>query len=354
MLNLVIFGPPGAGKGTQSAKLIERYQLIHLSTGDILRSEIAAGTILGQEAKILMDQGLLVPDEIVITMINNKLGKNPNAKGFIFDGFPRTTAQAQALDKLLTAKGTQITMTLALEVSTEELTKRIIQRGMESGRVDDQDEKTIRQRVAEYNQKTAPLKDYYTGQRKFRSVSGIGSVDQIFNALCNKIDSEYVPEITNTPSFQSQASVYTTGSDVSHKSTPDVSEKTMQHVHILNTIPAAEKSIEKTTTSVPIEGTASKPAAKMKSKNNTEKKATPEKKKAAKKKTAGKKTAGKKTAVKKKPAGRSGGKAAKPAPKKVAKKKKVVKKKVVKKKNTSKKKTAAVKKKKKAGKKSRR
>lgn len=349
MLNLVIFGPPGAGKGTQSAKLVERYQLIHLSTGDILRGEIAAGTILGQEAKILMDQGLLVPDEIVITMINNKLAKNLNAKGFIFDGFPRTTAQAQALDKLLTAKGTQITMTLALEVSTEELTKRIIQRGMESGRVDDQDEKTIRQRVLEYNQKTAPLKDYYTSQRKFRSVSGIGSVDEIFSALCNKVDSEYVPEIMNTPSFQSQTSVYTTVSDVSQKGNPDLTEKTVQHVRVVNTIPTTEKSIEKPILSAPAESKASEPATKKKNVGKPQKKSTPKKKNTPKKKAAGKKTN-----VKKKPVGRSGRKAAKPAPKKGAKKKIVVKKKTIKKKNTSKKKTAVVKKQKKAGKKSRR
>ncbi|MBI2271765.1 MAG: adenylate kinase [Bacteroidetes bacterium] len=341
MLNLVIFGPPGAGKGTQSARLVERYQLIHLSTGDILRGEIDAGTILGQEAKILMDQGLLVPDEIVITMINNKLGKNPNVKGFIFDGFPRTIAQAQALDKLLTAKGTNITMTLALEVSTEELTKRIVQRGMESGRVDDQDEKTIRQRVAEYNQKTAPLKDYYTSQRKFRSVSGIGSVDEIFNALCNKIDAEYVPEIMSIPSFQS--SVYTTGTDVSHRNIADVTQKTVQHVHVVSTMPTVEKSAEKPAVSAPIENSASAPDVKKKSKAKTGKK-TAKKKKAA----------GKKPTVKKKPAGRSGGKASKPAPKKAAKKKKAIKKKTIKKKNTSNKKKAAVKKKKKAGKKSRR
>src|SRR5688572_5226754 len=140
MLNIVLFGPPGAGKGTQSAKLIEKYKLVHLSTGDILRGEIAAGTALGMEAKKLMDQGILVPDEVVIGMINTKLDKNTGAKGFIFDGFPRTAAQARALDVLLESRGTSITMMLALEVDNEELTKRILLRGKESGRADDQDE----------------------------------------------------------------------------------------------------------------------------------------------------------------------------------------------------------------------
>ncbi len=188
MLNIVLFGPPGAGKGTQSEKLIAKYQLIHLSTGDILRSEIAAGTQLGLEAQMLMNAGVLVPDEVVIGMISSKLDKNPAAKGFIFDGFPRTEAQAEALDRLLAEKHTSITMMLALEVSDAELTKRLLLRGMESGRPDDQNEGVIRNRIQEYNNKTAPLKSYYTAQGKFRSVNGIGTIDQIFTALCNVID----------------------------------------------------------------------------------------------------------------------------------------------------------------------
>ena len=188
MLNIVLFGPPGAGKGTQSEKLIAKYQLVHLSTGDILRSEIAAGTQLGLEAQMLMNAGVLVPDEVVIGMISSKLDSNPNAKGFIFDGFPRTEAQAEALDKLLFEKHTSITMMLALEVSDSELTKRLLLRGMDSGRPDDQNEGIIRNRIQEYNNKTAPLKAYYSNQGKYRPVNGIGTVDQIFTNLCAVID----------------------------------------------------------------------------------------------------------------------------------------------------------------------
>ena len=188
MLNIVLFGPPGAGKGTQSEKLIAKYQLVHLSTGDILRSEIAAGTQLGLEAQMLMNAGVLVPDEVVIGMISSKLDKNPGAKGFIFDGFPRTEAQAEALDRLLFEKHTSITMMLALEVSDAELTKRLLLRGMESGRPDDQNEGVIRNRIQEYNNKTAPLKAYYTTQGKYRAVNGIGTVEQIFTNLCAVID----------------------------------------------------------------------------------------------------------------------------------------------------------------------
>lgn len=187
MLNIVLFGPPGAGKGTQAIKLIERCHLIHLSTGDILRGEITAGTQLGMEAKKLMDAGLLVPDEVVIRMISSKLDQNKDAKGFIFDGFPRTTAQAKALDELLAGKNTAITMMLALEVDDEELTKRLLLRGKDSGRADDQNEGIIRNRIKEYNTKTAPLKDYYSKQGKFHAVYGIGSIDDIFGKLCTII-----------------------------------------------------------------------------------------------------------------------------------------------------------------------
>jgi len=162
--------------------------LVHLSTGDILRSEIAAGTQLGLEAQMLMNAGVLVPDEVVIGMISSKLDSNPNAKGFIFDGFPRTEAQAEALDKLLFEKHTSITMMLALEVSDSELTKRLLLRGMDSGRPDDQNEGIIRNRIQEYNNKTAPLKAYYSNQGKYRPVNGIGTVDQIFTNLCAVID----------------------------------------------------------------------------------------------------------------------------------------------------------------------
>lgn len=187
MLNIVLFGPPGAGKGTQSTNLIEKYNLVHLSTGDILRSEIAASTALGLEAKKLMDQGLLVPDEVVIGMIDAKLQANPTANGFIFDGFPRTTAQAEALDKLLESRNTSISMMLALEVDDDELIKRLLLRGKESGRADDQNTEVIAKRINEYNAKTAPLKNYYSAQNKFVSIPGVGSVDEIFEALCKEI-----------------------------------------------------------------------------------------------------------------------------------------------------------------------
>lgn len=187
MLNIVLFGPPGAGKGTQSEKLIEKYQLIHLSTGDLLRSEIAQQTELGMQAKLLMDKGELVPDAVVIGMIRSKLEHNQQAQGFIFDGFPRTSAQAEALDNLLAEKNTAISCMLALEVDNEELTKRLLLRGKDSGRADDQNEEIIRNRIKEYNNKTAPLKEFYSAQNKFYAVKGIGSIDEIFEALCAEI-----------------------------------------------------------------------------------------------------------------------------------------------------------------------
>lgn len=187
MLNLVLFGPPGAGKGTQSENLINKYGLVHLSTGDLLRSEIARGTDLGLQAKAIMDRGDLVSDEIVIGMIESKLDGNPNVKGFIFDGFPRTTAQAIALDDLLQKKGTAIHAMLALEVENEELVKRLLLRGQDSGREDDKNEGIIRNRINEYNNKTLPLKNYYNEQGKFHSIKGIGSVDQIFQNLVDRI-----------------------------------------------------------------------------------------------------------------------------------------------------------------------
>lgn len=187
MLNIVLFGPPGAGKGTQSENLINKYNLVHLSTGDILRSEIANGTELGKQAKAIMDRGELVGDNIVIGMIESKLDENPHAKGFIFDGFPRTAAQAVALDDLLQKKGTGISGMLALEVDNEELVKRLLLRGKDSGRADDQNEDIIRNRIKEYNNKTLPLKNYYSEQGKFHSIKGIGSIGEIFNALVDRI-----------------------------------------------------------------------------------------------------------------------------------------------------------------------
>src|ERR1700739_4699516 len=164
MLNLVLFGPPGSGKGTQSQKLIEKYGLIHLSTGDLLRSEISQGTELGLEAKKLMDHGILVPDEVVIGMISHKLDANKDAKGFIFDGFPRTVAQAEELDELLASKGENISGMIALEVDDEELEHRLLLRGKNSGRADDANPDVIRKRIKEYNNKTAPVAQFYKKQ----------------------------------------------------------------------------------------------------------------------------------------------------------------------------------------------
>jgi len=188
MFNLILFGPPGSGKGTQSERLIAKYGLKHLSTGDILRSEIAGQTPLGLAAQSYMDKGHLVPDEVVIEMISSALDNNPQAHGFLFDGFPRTTAQAEALDKLLAQKGTSISIVLALKVKEGELTKRLINRGLTSGRSDDRDEKTIRSRHAEYEKKTAVVADYYNQYGKLIFINGEGDVDEIFQSLCREID----------------------------------------------------------------------------------------------------------------------------------------------------------------------
>ena len=189
MFNLILFGPPGSGKGTQSEKIIEKYSLVHLSTGDLLRSQIAQQTALGLEAKKLMDKGQLVPDEVVVGMISTALEENPNAKGFLFDGFPRTAAQAEALDKLLEFKKEPIKIMLALDVSEEELIKRILKRGETSGRTDDTDHDIISARIAEYKNKTEAVADYYRKTGKVVMVSGEGSVDDIFERLSKEIDS---------------------------------------------------------------------------------------------------------------------------------------------------------------------
>ena len=190
MLNIVLFGPPGAGKGTQSKKLCDAYHLIHLSTGDLLRDEISRVTSLGMQAKSVMDKGELVSDEIVIAMIDAKLNANPQAKGFIFDGFPRTQAQAQALDELLNKRKAPISMMVALEVNDVELLHRLLLRGKDSGRPDDRDENVIRRRIFNYNNQTAPLKKYYSQQNKFHSVYGMGTVENIFELLCATIDNK--------------------------------------------------------------------------------------------------------------------------------------------------------------------
>lgn len=188
MFNLILFGPPGSGKGTQSEKLIEKYGLMHLSTGNLLREEIANQTKLGLEAKSFMDKGQLVPDAVVIGMIGSLLDANPQAKGFLFDGFPRTVAQAEALDVLLSGKSSEIAIVLALEVDREELIKRLLNRGKSSGRSDDTNEDIIRARQLEYENKTAPVAGYYATFGKVVNVKGVGGIDDIFDALCEQIE----------------------------------------------------------------------------------------------------------------------------------------------------------------------
>ena len=187
MFNLVLFGPPGSGKGTQSANIIEKYNLIQLSTGDILRGEVKNETPLGIEAKKFMDQGQLVPDEVVIGMISSKLDENPEVQGFIFDGFPRTVAQAEALDNLLEFKNNPINVVISLLVSEEELKTRLISRGEVSGRADD-NEAVIVNRIKEYHAKTSPVADYYRSKDTLVELPGEGSVDEIFDAISGVID----------------------------------------------------------------------------------------------------------------------------------------------------------------------
>jgi len=188
MTNIVLFGPPGAGKGTQAEVLKEKYNLIHISTGDVFRYNIKNETDLGKLAKSFMDKGDLVPDEVTIDMLKAEVDKNPEAKGFIFDGFPRTESQAQALDNFLAEKGEGINAMIALEVAEDVLVKRLLKRGETSGRPDDQDETKIRNRFNEYETKTAVLKNYYTDQNKYYGVDGVGSIDEITLRLCDVIE----------------------------------------------------------------------------------------------------------------------------------------------------------------------
>lgn len=190
MFNLILFGPPGSGKGTQSEKIVEKFGLIHLSTGNLLRQEIADKTPLGMEAKNFMDKGQLVPNEVVIGMIDSSLEKHQDAKGFLFDGFPRTVAQAEALDKLLSLKKTSINKVIALEVLEEELIKRLVKRGETSGRSDDTNEEVIRKRFAVYKDETEPVADYYQQQQKFEVIRGLGTIDEIFKAIDTLIEAE--------------------------------------------------------------------------------------------------------------------------------------------------------------------
>jgi adenylate kinase len=188
MFNLILFGPPGSGKGTQSEKLISKYGFKHLSTGDILRSEIANKTALGLEARSLMDRGQLVPDEVVIGMIRTALDNNPGVPGFLFDGFPRTTAQAEALDRLLEQKKAEIGIVLFLQVPEKELISRMINRALTSGRSDDADEQVQRKRLDVYLRDTLPVAKHYAQKNKVKEIYGVGSVDDIFNKLSEEIE----------------------------------------------------------------------------------------------------------------------------------------------------------------------
>lgn len=189
MINIVLFGKPGAGKGTQAEFLKEKYNLTHLSTGDIFRFNMKNNTPLGIEAKNYIDRGDLVPDSLTINMLQEEVDKNPDSAGFLFDGFPRTLAQAEALDSFLASKDQEITATIALDADDEILVKRLLERGKTSGRVDDQDEDKIRNRYQEYNEKTAPLMDYYKAQNKFYAVNGIGAIEEITERLSQVIES---------------------------------------------------------------------------------------------------------------------------------------------------------------------
>ena len=323
MKNIVLFGPPGSGKGTQANNIISKYNLIHLSTGDMLRAEIAAQSTLGMEAKSLMDKGELVPDAVVIGMIENKLNSNPYAAGFVFDGFPRTVGQAQALDTLLAKRNIPIQKVLSLRVSEEELTKRILDRGKTSGRADDQNPEIVKNRVVEYRMKTEPLANYYSAQGKLVEIQGEGTVEHISDMLFHEIDEIHDHELALPAATE-------------EKVLPAPAKKAVASK------PAAKKEVKKAPAKKPA---AKKVVAKKAVKKVAPKKAAPKKalKKVAPKKVvkkAAKKVAPKKVvkkaikkAVKKAPAKKV---VAKKAAKKVAPKK-AVKKVIAKKKAVAKK-----------------
>jgi adenylate kinase len=188
MLHIVLFGPPGAGKGTQSSLLVDKYKLVHLSTGDIFRYNIKNNTELGLWAKSFIDKGELVPDEVTIKMLHSEVQKHSDAKGFIFDGFPRTVPQAEALDALLAEKNTSVDLMVALSVPEEELVKRLLERGKDSGRSDDTDPNIVRNRISVYNEQTAVAANYYKNQNKFFEIHGVGQIEHIFSEICTVID----------------------------------------------------------------------------------------------------------------------------------------------------------------------
>ncbi len=187
-LNIVLFGPPGAGKGTQSERIINRYRLTHISTGDLFRKHLGEGTALGLEAQKYMDHGKLVPDKIVIGMVEEKISTTPDTNGFIFDGFPRTVHQAKALDQLLESNKVPITVMISLEVPEEELKTRLRLRAKTSGRTDDQDDEKILTRINEYREKTLPVASFYDQRDKLVGINGVGSIDEIFDMVCEVLD----------------------------------------------------------------------------------------------------------------------------------------------------------------------
>lgn len=189
MFNLVLFGPPGAGKGTQAEKLIKKYGFNHISTGEVIREQIRKRTELGLSVQSYIEKGLLAPDELVINIIADYVASHKDAKGNIFDGFPRTTVQAEAFDKIMNSNGIPVSVMLSLEVPDEELVKRLLLRGKESGRADDSNESVIRNRIDVYKAQTAVVADYYKPQGKFHAVNGLGTIDEIFDRLCKEIDS---------------------------------------------------------------------------------------------------------------------------------------------------------------------
>ncbi|MEL7220273.1 MAG: adenylate kinase [Bacteroidota bacterium] len=188
MINLILFGPPGSGKGTQAARLVEKYQLLHISTGDLFRYEMGNNTPLGQEAKSYINKGELVPDSVTIGMLRNKVEANPDVQGYIFDGFPRTVAQAEALDALLQEMNTSVSKLILLDVGDDEIVKRLLERGKTSGRADDQNEETIRKRIAVFQQETSPVFDYYAEVEKSVKVGGVGSIEDISERLFTELD----------------------------------------------------------------------------------------------------------------------------------------------------------------------
>lgn len=188
MINVVLFGPPGSGKGTQAVKMAEKYGLLHISTGDLFRNAIKNETEMGLKAKAFMDKGNLVPDEVTVGMMNAVIDENPNVQGIIFDGFPRTVTQAEALDAFLNPRNTPISSMIALSVSDEELLKRLLNRGKDSGRPDDKDVSIIKNRIKVYNDQTLPVADFYKNQNKLKHIKGEGTIEEIFARICAELD----------------------------------------------------------------------------------------------------------------------------------------------------------------------